>query len=187
MLLHRIRQRRAAFDVAASRENDLREVLVLFLRAEDLETLHERQAGVDHDRELAREDRQVLRVRPFCADLAWRPWRRFLDRVDLRDEDLLAAQRGDRRVHRFGDALAGDVLPGRVRPLYANVAIYLLLHHFREGSRLAHAALPRHRPAGSGRPRPAPATTPTPRLIMSCSSSRFDDAIIAVSSVISSF
>ena len=49
--------------------------------------------------------------------------RRFLDRVDLRDEDLLAAQRGDRGVHRVGDALAGDVCPCRVRPLYANVAI----------------------------------------------------------------
>ena len=32
---------------------------------------------------------------------------------------------------------------------------------------------------------PAPATTPTPRLIMSCSSSRFDDADSADSIVIS--
>ena len=34
-----------------------------------------------------------------------------------------------------------------------------------------------------GRPRPAPATTPIPRLMSSCSSSRFDDAVIAESSV----
>ena len=35
-----------------------------------------------------------------------------LDRVDLRDENLLAPQRRDRRLHRVGDALAGHRLPG---------------------------------------------------------------------------
>ena len=42
-------------------ENHLREVLVLLLVAENVEALHQRQAGVDHHRELAREDREVLR------------------------------------------------------------------------------------------------------------------------------
>ena len=41
--------------------------------------------------------------------------------------------------------------------------------------------------ATPGRPSPAPATTPTPRLIRSCSSSRFDDAMNAVSIEISRF
>ena len=59
--------------------------------------------------------------------------------------------------------------PARVRPLNAKVVIYF-------------TAWGRSGPPG--RPRPAPATTPTPRLIRSCSSSRFDDALRAVSSVI---
>ena len=93
---------------------DRGEVLVLFLRAENLEALHERQAGVDHHRELAGEDRQVLRRRPSCRVLPVLAFvgrlRLLLGRSDPRDQDLLAPQRGDRRVHRVGDALAGDGL-----------------------------------------------------------------------------
>ena len=37
--------------------------------AEDIEALHERQSGVDHHRELAREHRQVLRWRPLAGAL----------------------------------------------------------------------------------------------------------------------
>ena len=64
--------------------------------------------------------------------------------------------------------------PARVRPLYANVAI--------RSPTLP--SPPTGRACGPrARPRPAPATTPTPRMIMSCSSSRFDDALSACSSV----
>ena len=106
--LHRVGQRRAAFDVGARLQDDLREVLVLFLVAENVETLHERQAGVDHHRELAREDRQVLRRHALGLELARlrRRARLGLRRLDPRDLDLLAPQRGDDRVHRVADALA---------------------------------------------------------------------------------
>ena len=43
-----------AFDVAPGLQDDAREVLVFLLVAQDVEALHERQAGVDHHRELAR-------------------------------------------------------------------------------------------------------------------------------------
>jgi len=64
--------------------------------------------------------------------------------------------------------------PARERPLYAKVV-----------AMLCPVYLPATGRGGApGRPRPAPATTPAPRLIISCSSSRFDDFSIAVSSVI---
>ena len=68
--LHRLGQRHAAFDVGAGLQNDLREVLVLLLVAENVEALHERQAGVDHDRELPREDGEVLRRHALGLELA---------------------------------------------------------------------------------------------------------------------
>ena len=37
-------------------------ILFVLLVGEDLEALHERQAGVDHRRELAREDDEIFRV-----------------------------------------------------------------------------------------------------------------------------
>ncbi len=60
VLLHRVGQPRARLDVGADPEDVVGERLVRLLLAEDLETLHERQAGVDHDGELAGEDRQIL-------------------------------------------------------------------------------------------------------------------------------
>ena len=112
MLLHRVGERRAAFDVRAGRENRLGEVLVFFLVAENLEALHERQARVDHDGELADEHRQVLRI-DLLAELALLRRgcaRRFLlRRRDARDEHLLAPQRRDGGVGVVGDALAADV------------------------------------------------------------------------------
>ena len=50
-------------------DDDGGEVLVLFLPAENVEALHERQAGVDHHGELAREHGQVL-ADDTLADLA---------------------------------------------------------------------------------------------------------------------
>ena len=159
-----------------------REVLVLFLRAEDLETLHERQAGVDHHRELAREDGEVLGGDGLGRELLRRRLGGLLlDRVDLRDEDLLAPQRRDRGVHRVRQRSPVTVCPARVRPLYANVAIVVLTHlPAGRSCRLPTARPPAARGAPA-RPRPAPATTPTPRLIMSCSSSRFEDGAQRVS------
>ena len=110
VLLHGVGQRRAAFDVRPGREDRLGEVLVFLLAAQNLEALHERQAGVDHDGELADEDRQVLRI-DLLAELAllgWRGGRLLLGRRDARDEHLLAAQRRDDGIGVVGDALAVD-------------------------------------------------------------------------------
>ena len=60
VLAHGVGEAGAALDVHPGLLQDLREGLVLLLAAQDLEALHERQAGVDHDRELAGEDREVL-------------------------------------------------------------------------------------------------------------------------------
>ena len=69
VLAHRVGERGARLDVGARLQNDGREVLVLFLRAENVEALDERQAGVDHHRELAGEDGEVLGA-DLLADLA---------------------------------------------------------------------------------------------------------------------
>ena len=114
MLFHRVGERRTGFDVASRLQDDGCEVLVLFLRAENVEALDERKAGVDHHRELTREDRQVLGG-DLLADL---PYLLLLGRGrfllpggrDPRHHDLLAAQRRDGCVHRVGGPLAADVL-----------------------------------------------------------------------------
>src|SRR6267154_181090 len=60
--LHGGGQRRAAFHHLARIDQHFLKDLVFLLAGENLQTLHERQARVDHDRELARKDRQFLRV-----------------------------------------------------------------------------------------------------------------------------
>ena len=82
--------------------------LSVFLRAENLEALHERQAGVDHHGELPREDREVLGRRGFGPRLLRRRRGLGLRRGDAGDEHLLAPQRRHDRVHRVADALAVD-------------------------------------------------------------------------------
>ena len=120
MLAHRVGQRRARLHVGAGRQNRVREVLVLFLRAENVEALHQRQPGVDHHRELTGEHREVLGgdLLPGLArlDLLRRGLRLGLRGGDPRDPDLLAAQRRDRRVHRIGHTLAVHRLPGSCSP-----------------------------------------------------------------------
>src|SRR5262249_21713772 len=94
---------------------DLREVLVLLLAAQDLQALHEGQAGVDHDRELAREDGQVLR-----GDAAPELRERYLLALllDRRDQDLVAAQEGHHRFLVLRVAFPGHHLavPGLALP-----------------------------------------------------------------------
>ena len=73
----------------------------VLLAAEDLEALHERQARVDHDRELAREDREPPGVDLAAADL--RDGELLALLLDRRDVDLPAPEVGDREVLRVGD------------------------------------------------------------------------------------
>ena len=64
VLGERRRQRRALLDVEADLVDDRGERLVLRLLGEDVQRTQQRQAGVDHRRELAREDRDVLQLDP---------------------------------------------------------------------------------------------------------------------------
>ena len=59
---HRLREQQPAFDVGAKLADDRGEVLVVGLLLEDHERADDVQAGLDHRRELAREDLQRLRL-----------------------------------------------------------------------------------------------------------------------------
>ena len=114
---HAVGQRRAPLDVLAHLEDDRREVLVRLLLAKNVQTLHERQAGVDHDRELAGENRQALgrhtlaRLGPARLDFGLRLGPCRLGGIDAGDLDLLAPERTHRRIHRVRNAFPGDRLP----------------------------------------------------------------------------
>ncbi len=184
--LHRIGERRAALDVGPRLEDDLREVLVLLLVAEDVEALHQRQAGVDHDGELPREDGQVLRVDAAALRLAGRLRLGLrLRGGDLRDEDLVAAERDACRLEGVGDALAahrftaacptgvcegGHWFDSRLSTFDFGFRLSTLTLDSR-GYRRTGGLAPGGGAVPGPLPRPAPETTPTPRLIMSISSS----------------
>src|SRR6266516_1708669 len=57
---HCRREGRAAFDLTARSGQDLLKDLVLLLARQNLKTLYKRQTGIDHDRALSREDRELL-------------------------------------------------------------------------------------------------------------------------------
>ena len=172
MLLHRIGQRRAAFDVAARLQNDARRSSCPLPGAENLEALHERQAGVDHHRELPREDREVLGRR--------RPWRLAFFGAAA----ALTCARRD-RVTRICSRRSADTTASMVSPTRSPLIGFAAARASGE-CKCRHDCpryLMRRTTACGGRAgpaQPAPGTTPTPRLIISCSSSRCDDAPIAV-------
>jgi len=62
MAPERFRERRALLDLALDVLQDHRKVFVALLVAENVETLDQRQARVDHRREQAREGDQVFGV-----------------------------------------------------------------------------------------------------------------------------
>ena len=66
---HRVGERQSALDVGSRVEDSGREALVGFLCAKNLETLHKREAGIDHHRELAREDGDVIGLDLVAADV----------------------------------------------------------------------------------------------------------------------
>jgi hypothetical protein len=71
--------------------------LVRLLLAEDVQTLHQRQAGVDHDRELAEEDGDVLGSHLAGAERRQREFLAFLlDRSG--DGDALTAKLGGQHL-----------------------------------------------------------------------------------------
>ena len=86
MLAERLRHRRAGLDLVLDVHHETREAGVAVAARDDLERLQQRHAGLQHRRELAREERDVLLV-----DLA--PAAERLP-LDLDDPDALAAQVG---------------------------------------------------------------------------------------------
>ena len=82
-----------------------------------------------------------------------------LGRRDPRDEDLLAPERGDRRVHRVGARSPLTVCPARVRPEYAKVGMsYLRLRFLIPNSQFQFQDFTTAGRAAPGRgPSPAPA------------------------------
>ena len=99
MLAHRVREVRARFDVLPDLDQRALEDFVLLLRCEDLQALHEGQAGVDHDRELTREDRHHLRWHSSAELRKGDLFALFLDRGSF---DALTAQHRDRRIFVVG-------------------------------------------------------------------------------------
>jgi hypothetical protein len=107
VLTHRVGEAGTALDVHPRLLQDLAEGLVLLLAAQDLEALHERQARVDHHRELASEDREVLRGNP-AAELGQHELAPLL--LHGRDQDLVAPQDLHHGFFVVGDPLAGNHL-----------------------------------------------------------------------------
>ena len=106
---HRRRQGRALLHVLPHLLQGLLEVFVLLLLRQNVQALHEGQAGVNHHGELAREDGEVLgldSLRP--ADLGDADLAPLL--LDGRERDLLAAQDLAQRLAVLRDALADDDL-----------------------------------------------------------------------------
>ena len=85
VLLHRRGESGAAFDGSAHAVQNLLEDFVLLLPRENLEALHERQAGVDHHRKLPGENRQLLGVHACSEsrDVEFLPFFGELAHIDL--------------------------------------------------------------------------------------------------------
>ncbi len=98
-------QGRSFLHVLAGLRQDLLEKFVLLLARQNVETLHERQPGVDHHGELARKDRQLFRLH-FAAPAELRHGDLAPLLLDRGEHDLFAAQQLLQHVAAVGDALA---------------------------------------------------------------------------------
>src|SRR5688572_11756907 len=104
---HRRRERRTFFDVLAHLQQNLLKVFVVLLLGQDLETLNERETGVDHHRKLPREHRQVLRLYFLAAaDLGNSDFASLF--FDGRQRHLFAAQDLSQGFAIVGNAFADD-------------------------------------------------------------------------------
>ena len=114
VLAHGVGEAGAALDVHAGLLEDLGEGLVLLLAAQDLQALHEGQTGVDHDRELAHEDGEVLGG-DAAAELGQGDLLALL--LDRGDQDLVAPQERPSRLPCCRPTRSPETaLPSRVLP-----------------------------------------------------------------------
>src|SRR5580765_3873306 len=111
MLAERLVQRGAALDVRLDLEQEPLHRGLVVARANDLERLHERDAGAQHGRELAAEDGDVagvdLAAGPGCGGLL----------LDAGGGDALAAQFAAHCLFARGHGAALDFLALAVAPL----------------------------------------------------------------------
>ena len=112
MLLQRLGEAVAAFDPRANVANDVAHDLVGGLVRQRLQGLHHRQAGIDHRRQLPREDHQVGQRHPPAAGPAL-----FADLLLDREDQHIAVQQGrdgrllGGRLDRTADLPAGGRFP----------------------------------------------------------------------------
>ena len=116
MLAQRISERVTALDVVHDLARDVRQNFVLGLLRQDVEGLHERQARVDHRRELAREDHDVARLDAGLEEVA-QPAALPLGLAHLHDHHAVLAQVGDdvvarREVDLISDEIAFEISGG---------------------------------------------------------------------------
>src|SRR5580692_9207298 len=117
-LFHGGGQSGAAFDRSAHAIENLLEGDVLLLSSENLQALDEGQSGVNHHRELAREDGQLLGVHPAAEGRNIE----FLALLrELADVDLLSRQRG---LHLGLRARGALTLDGRARFVCSAICKY---------------------------------------------------------------
>lgn len=121
VLRHRGGESGAFLDVLPGLRQDAGEVFVLLLLREDFETLHERQAGVNHHRELAREDGEVfgLDLLALAGDLRHGDLAPLL--LDGGEHHLLAPEQLAQNVAAVRGALADDHLAETV-PTFEDVS-----------------------------------------------------------------
>src|SRR5207244_5457099 len=100
MFAHGIGEGRTAFNVLPYLQQNFLEDLVFCLGSKDLDALHQRQAGINHDRKLPREDREL-----FLGDASTKDWKCnfFPLFFDLCDDDLLASESSADRFFVFSD------------------------------------------------------------------------------------
>ncbi len=112
ILAHGVGQRGAAFHRGPHPSQNLLERLIFLVRGQDFQTLHQRQPGIDHDRELAKEDRNVLGLNLARAERGHGKFFAFF--ANGTGRDALAPQRLRQRLLVGCHPLAGYFLPGCV-------------------------------------------------------------------------
>src|SRR5262249_24109981 len=108
MILHRLCEIVSRLDIRRDIPNGCSEFLVLLRIGENLKTLYEWHAGIDHDRKLPRKNRQVL-WRGIAAEFHLETRARLLF-LGIHEQDLVAPQCERECLPALGSTLAGNRL-----------------------------------------------------------------------------
>jgi hypothetical protein len=110
--LHRVSEGSAAFDRGPHSGQGLLERRVFLIGCQNFETLHQRKASVDHDRELPEENGNVLGLDATGSE-SWHD-KLFAFFPDRARRNALAPQLGREHLFVGSSPLAADFLSGRV-------------------------------------------------------------------------